>query len=227
MSGFSYLLFQVCIKQIRYYYSITVTCIDSPSCTGNFLNRSALKQGALNVNINNVSIRDLQHLFPNITFTCNGSITKWIVGAEADTGELLFPELQIWRNTGESSYTKAKFSILSTSTPDSNNIAEYNLSTPLEFQEGDILGMHQPRDSMHRALVVYYQERDGPVNYEEGNSALSTVTLETSHNRYDYPLVTVEISTGKIMPCNVHYNDCTSLSCKHYYTLNPQLIFHL
>ena len=141
MSGSSYLLFQVCIKQIL-SYSITVTCIDSPSCTGNFLNRSALRQGALNVNINVVRIRDeQQRIFPDITFTCNGSITKWIVGAEADMNGLLFPELQVWRNTGRNNYTKANFSILSSSTPDIYNIVDYNLNTPLKFQEGDILGV--------------------------------------------------------------------------------------
>ena len=227
MSGFSYLLFQVCIKQILYYYSIPVTCIDSPDCTGNFLSRSALKQGALKVNINDARIRVLQRLFPNITFTCNGSITKWIVGAEADMNGLLFPELQIWRNTGGSNYTKAHFSNLSSSTQVSNNIVEHILNTPLEFQEGDILGVYQPR-GQDNALVVYYQERDGPVNYREGNRALSTVTLSSLGNLYNYPLVTVEISTGKLMPYNTHYNDnhCTSLSCKHYYFLNcnPQLI---
>ena len=198
MSGFSYLLYQVCIKQILYYYSITVTCTDSPNCTGNFLSRSALKQGAVNVNINDVRRRDQQRLFPNITFTCNGSITKWIVGAKTDMGGL-FPELQIWRNTGGTSHTKANFSLLSSSTLDSNNIVEYNLSTPLEFQAGDILGVYQPRNA---ALDVYYQERDGPVNYEVGSSTQSTVTLSTPHDQYDYPLVTVEINTGKVMPYN-------------------------
>ena len=225
MSGSSYLLYQVCIKQILYYYSIIITCIDSPSCTGNFLSRSALKQGAVNVNINNVRIRDQQRLFPNITFTCNGSITKWIVGAEADINEQLFPELQIWRNTGGSNYTKAHFSKLSSIAPDNKNVVEYmyNLNTPLEFREGDILGVYQPQ-SHDSALVVYYQERDGPVNFQNRgmlDSALTTVNLDNLDNRYDYPLVTVEIKTGKLMPYNVHSNgiDCTSLSCKHYYFL--------
>ena len=134
-----------------------------------------------------------QRLFPDITFTCNGFITKWIVGAEAENDDSL-PELQIWRNTGGTSYTKAGFSLLLSNTI-SGNVAEYILSSPLEFQEGDILGVYQPRRG-DSALVVYYQERDGPVNYEEGNSALSTVTLDTPDNQYDYPLVTVEISTG-------------------------------
>ena len=146
-----------------------------------------------------------QRLFPNITFTCNGFITKWIVGAdhEAENDNEL-PELQIWRNTGGTSYTKANFSQLPSNTLN-GTVAEYNLSTPLEFQEGDILGVYQPKHDKSE-LVVYYQERDGPVNYEEGNIARSTVTLDTSHSEYDYPLVTVEISTGKLMPYNVYYN---------------------
>ena len=208
MSGSSCLLFQVCINQILYYYSITVTCIDSPNCTGNFLSRSALKQGALNVNINNVRRRDeQQRLFPDIIFTCNGSITKWIVGGTTNDGKNRTPELQIWRNTGGSNYTKANFSNLSSSTPVSNNIVEHTLSTPLEFQEGDILGVYQPRH-MDSALVVYYQERDGPVNFRNNmlDSALTAVNLDNLDNQYDYPLVTVEITTGKLMHYNVHYN---------------------
>ena len=170
--------------------------IDTPiaSCTGSFSSRSILRQGALDLNINDVIRRDRQQrLFPDITFACNGFITKWIVGGEAENDNLL-PELQIWRNTGGTSYTKAGFSLLPSNTL-SGNVAEYTLSTPLEFQEGDILGVYQPR-LMESALVVYYQERDGPVNYDEGNNALSTVTLDTPHDQYDYPLVTVEISTG-------------------------------
>ena len=119
------------------------------------------------------------------------------MGGTTDNSMSSQPELQIWRKTGETSYTKANFSLLPFSTPVSN-VAEYTLSTPLEFQEGDILGVYQPRQQ-DSALVVYYQERDGPVNYREGNSPQSTVTLNNPGNQYDYPLVTVEISTGKIM----------------------------
>ena len=104
------------------------------------------------------------------------------------------PELQIWRNTGGTSYTKAKFSLLPFSTLVSN-VAEYTLSTPLEFQEGDILGVYQPQVSKS-AFVVYYQERDDPVIYQEGMNSLSTVTLGSPNYQYDYPLVTLEISTG-------------------------------
>ena len=148
----------------------------------------------MDLNINKVKrISTRQRLFPDITFTCNGFITKWIVGGTTDNGEPLQPELQIWRDTGETSYTRTNFSLLPFRAL-VNNVAEYILTTPLEFQEGDILGIYQPR-RQDSALVVYYQELDGPVNYQEGNRALSTVTLG-SPDQYDYPLVTVEISTG-------------------------------
>ena len=133
-----------------------------------------------------------QRLFPDITFTCNGFITKWIIGAKRGRGTLL-PELQVWRNIG-ASFIKTKFSPLPSNATD-NNIVEYIPNPPLEFQEGDILGVYQPphQDS---ALVVYYQDHDGPVNYEEGNDSLFNVTLDAPGDHYDYPLVTVE--TGKL-----------------------------
>ena len=132
-----------------------------------------------------------QRLFPDITFTCNGFITKWIVGAKRGRGTLL-PELQVWRNNGEGSFIKTKFSPLPSNATD-NNIVEYIPNPPLEFQEGDILGVYQP-PHQHSALVVYYQDHDGPVNYAyEGYD--STVTLDAADHHYDYPLVTVETGT--------------------------------
>ena len=124
------------------------------------------------------------------------------MGGTTDNTESLEPELQIWRNTGGTSYTKANFSLLPFSTLVSN-VAEYTLSTPLEFQEGDILGVYQPR-RQDSAVVVYFQQRDGPANYEEGSDSLSTVTLGNPDS-YDYLLVTVEISTGTYQNIFVYY----------------------
>ena len=139
-----------------------------------------------------------QRLFPDIHFTCNGFITKWIIGVE-DTGNSMDsqPELQIWRNSGGMSYVKTNFSLPSGS-PSSNNVFEYIPNPAIEFQNGDILGVYQPRTE-NSELVVYYQRRDGPVNYDLGNNALSSVTLGSPNSLYDYPLVTVEISTGKLV----------------------------
>ena len=151
------------------------------------------------MNINRVQRRERdQRLFPDIRFTCNGFITKWIVGATLnedliDTGGL--PELQVWRSAGGDSFTKRNFNIFTITNVPFTNVYEYTLTSPLEFQEGDILGVYQPRQSDSQ-LVVYYQEDDGPGNYRQNrlNTALSTFTLMDARD-FDYPLVTVEIST--------------------------------
>ena len=70
---------------------------------------------------------------------------------------------------------------------------EYVPSSPLGFQEGDILGVYQREDS---TVVPYYQESTGPQNLRQSglvNSAANSLTAPPLATEYDYPLVTVEI----------------------------------
>ena len=153
------------------------------------------------MNINRVVVRDQQQrVFPDISFTCNGSITKWIVGAGTGGGSSPSSELQIWRRSGASSYTKVASTQLTAQSPINNsNVYEYVPSSPLGFQEGDILGVYQRENS---SVVPYYQESTGPVNLRQSgllNSALNSLTAPTLATEYDYPLVTVEI--GELIYC--------------------------
>ena len=151
------------------------------------------------MNINRVVVRDQQQrVFPNITFTCNGSITKWIVGAGTGGGSSPPSELQIWRKSG-SDYTKVGSTQLTAlhSTTSGLNVYEYILSSPLGFQEGDLLGVYQRDDS---SIVPYYQESTGPENLRQSglvSSAPDSLTAPVLAAEYDYPLVTVE--TGNII----------------------------
>ena len=170
---------------------------------------SELRRQTLQVNVNGVASRPMQqHLFPAIQFTCSGFVTKWIVGARAKSGivtdhELHTPEIQIWRRVGRNTYTKIGSTVLSTeATQPTANVYEYAVS-PLMFQEGDILGVYQPREEDSQ-LVIYYQENSGPLNYRQSGN----VNTPPSHiiysgappaGGYDYPLVTVEIDTGKLI----------------------------
>lgn len=145
-----------------------------------------------------------QCLFPDIRFTCNGLISKWIVGAGiVGNSSTSLTELQIWRRDSikENRFTKVNYSVLPLTMQavgSNTNVFEYTPNPPLEFQEGDILGVYQPRQQDSQ-LAVYYQENDGPENYRQiiGDSSVSTFTLVEPASRYDYPLVTVEIITGK------------------------------
>ena len=56
----------------------------------------------------------------------------------------LFPELQIWRPTGDDGvYTKVGYTTINT-VIESSIFCEYSLSSPLNFQAGDVLGYYQP-----------------------------------------------------------------------------------
>ena len=166
------------------------------------------------MNINGVTRRvRQQRIFPEIHFTCSGNLTKWIVGGEV--GNNIGAELQIWRksNVGENNYTKVGFSVLQATDSDNDHVYEYIPNPPLEFQEGDILGVYQ-RGGVNR-MRVYYQETTGPLNYRRpGNlnmnppapNILTGATLVSNQN--DYPLVTVEIGEcGKYLLKNFDNNN--------------------
>ena len=79
-------------------------------------------------------------VFPNIIFTCNGSITKLIAGVDIkeDATLPLQAEVQIWRESQNesNSYIKIESVPLTNATQTNLNII---LPTPMRFQEGDIL----------------------------------------------------------------------------------------
>lgn len=164
-----------------------------------FLTIDELREQTQLVNINGVVSRpNQQRLFPTIQFTCSGFIVKWIVGAQVrSTNPSVLLELQIWRRVGVNTYTKVGSTILNITTPSQLNVYEYAVNPPLMVQEGDILGVYQPREEESQ-LVVYYQENSGPVNYRKNNGfPLNNFTYSgTSVSEYDYPLVSVEVDTG-------------------------------
>ena len=138
-----------------------------------------------------------QRLFPNIYFTCNGSITKLIAGVEIGGGSTLFAQMEIWRRdlVNANTFSLVNSILLEMTVPIMNNVIELTLDSPIEFQEGDILGVNNPRRSETTVLFAY-QESDGPENYRVDSPLSSTVSIDgTLSNRYDYPLVSVEIST--------------------------------
>ena len=164
------------------------------SCSSNFPSVFDLKQWVLDANINDIKVqKGRQWLIPDITFTCNGSITKWIVGARHQPGKSEFPELQIWRSMDSMIYMKVGFNTLTPNKVNDVMSVHEHISSPLEFQEGDILGLYQPIDTS--GMELYYQIFDGPVNYKLNyeDNAVNIETLRPA--RYDYPLVTVEIAT--------------------------------
>ena len=84
---------------------------------------------------------------PDWRFTCNGNLTSLLLGANIprlnhkDAG---FPEIQIWRNTGGSNYTRQASQEIRLNPGDfsPDGVLQYNLTTPMPFQTGDVLGVY-------------------------------------------------------------------------------------
>ena len=91
-----------------------------------------------------------QCIFPEITFLgCNGSITAWTIGARWITGgnRSFFPYLQIWRRAETNTYALVNGTELSVpgDRPTGRYVFNDTVEPPLQFQDGDILGIFQPR----------------------------------------------------------------------------------
>ena len=150
-----------------------------------------------------------QRIIPSINFTCNGSITKWIVAAKWENGgrHTYFPELQIWR-AGTFRYVKIGSSTLSATSESQSNVYEHVPSSPLPFQE-DFLGIFQPDRDTSR-LRAYYIDKIGPPNYyydpNSDNPPLGIFLFPSSStsNQDDQPLVAVEISKLLLLNLTVY-----------------------
>ena len=91
---------------------------------------------------------------------------------------------------------KLDLAIFHTSTSNFSGIVEYMPNPPLEFQEGDVLGVYQPEADQSKS-VVYYQRSTGPSSYGYiGDAPRNSISLNDDYKftKYDYPLVNVEVT---------------------------------
>ena len=169
------------------------------ACVSSSINATVIKKNALLIHDVRLPTDRRQYIYPEMRFSCNGSVTKWIYGAvdqNRSTGDLL--ELQIWRQTGPNSYNKQGSSLVTANISIAPNVYEYYPVTPLEFQEGDIFSVHKPLDSSSK-LWLYEQIVSRPlnlcINYNVDSPAPSIInsSLKTVKAN-DFPLVTIIIS---------------------------------
>ena len=126
-------------------------------------------------------------VFPDIKITCNGTITKWIVGIPppSSSPELSAIHIQLKHYTGLITTIvnmDASSNIIANSI---NNV--YNFTTSVEVHYGDVLVIN---GSTH---PIYCQKFNGPPNYWIGyNESDNTTLLHLNDSNY-YPLISVII----------------------------------
>ena len=193
-------------------------CLSPHPCTGVGLpNLQQVKAKAATIG-NLTTLGGFQALFPDLTFTCDGTINRWMfLGTLQDGGtaeELRYPVLQIWRRqnfsgTTDSYMQQSNFTIqeihleLARVTPTIPNVPNNTrllLSVrdgSTQVRAGDILGIYQPPLFASR-LVLWHQYGAGPVSYLSHGE---TTRFETQLNInqlgevQDHPLITVSVAS--------------------------------
>ncbi len=138
--------------------------------------------------------KEQQRIIPDISFTCSGTVTRWIVAGNERNDDNL-PQIQIWRETfnGSGIYSKEQAAFLPMRDESPSDIYEFNAT--MDVQPGDILGLFEPDDSW---LRLYYTNKYGPVNYYmETDNAVTPPTGDfdisgADGTTNDMPLITLE-----------------------------------
>ena len=133
-----------------------------------------------------IGYSEIERFFPDIGFTCDGNITQIIIGAR-DYSQSQLPQIRFWRlsDGGEYEQTGSSYSFVynDANDPSTTNLRWYNLSQPIQVQNGDVLGIYQPV-RWDSDFFLHYQLYSGPSNNNENGN------VDDDNN---YPLVSVII----------------------------------
>ena len=147
---------------------------------------------------------DRQVIFPWVNFTCSGSIQSWIFGAWWIGSTASFAELQIWRSSGDGSYTKVRSTTVIVTERIGTGLYNYPLSSPLPFQAGDILGYYQPNPMDMTSQLALLSEEDGRGQlwyffyyYPSSAHAPSRLEVNESTNSGSRYQVLINVITGE------------------------------
>ena len=124
----------------------------------------------IRAHIKGAVIRDQrQQITPAINFTCEGFVTRWVVGATWSSSDDRYPEIQLWRKAegNQSIYHKLHGTFLTVGGENESGIYEYGDFSPIPFRPGDIVGMYLPRMQLSR-LRVKAEDVSSHTNYYLG-----------------------------------------------------------
>ena len=123
-----------------------------------------------------------QVIYPGTSFTESGQLLRWIVGGTyKTTSEDFYPELQLWRPTGTSTYQKLNGTTIAPLAKIRSGIYQFPLVQPFPFQPGDVLGLFQPPERSSKLLV----DHDGGVHANNAYLRLNSDQRVPFHTSVD------------------------------------------
>ncbi len=137
-------------------------------------------------------------LFPSMNITCNGTLVGLSVAGETRNGET-DPILQIWRlNISTSNdYERISdypFPIGCTELP--NNVWQCNLTSPIDVEVGDIIGINLPHNHQNAATFgIYFTSPSSFTSYILGSELDTTFSVpgSTTASPSAQPVLTLDI----------------------------------
>ena len=141
---------------------------EADECTSGFMSVDRMDDILGNVGNLFASFPDNQAIFPEVYFTCSGSIQSWVFGARWERNTNSYTELQIWRPGSEDGvYSKVGNTTIMTEESRTEeprtvlSLYQYSLSSPLPFTAGDVLGFYQPAPSRSQLTLIVEEEARG------------------------------------------------------------------
>ena len=202
--------------QLHSCRSLNITVVNG--CTSGFMELNLLRKRAEkitnNADTNEDSLDEEFRLLPDESFSCSGTMTGLLFVGTYRTGggRNLYPEIQIWRNSGSNTYTRQGSEMIELAagvfSPD--GVLQYNLTTPISYQSGDVLGVYQPKEE--KSVVRVYYESSASTTYRMNqNNPKSPINLTDLSPLNDKIILTSPISgknTSMHAMLNALYN-CT------------------
>ena len=171
---------------VQSYYRDRITIILVISgCTRGFIELDLLRRRVeATGGAGNFFLNEEFRLLPNESFSCNGTLTGLLLVGDirADQGlRNQYPEIHIWRNTGGNTYTKqaSQEIILNQGDFSPDGVLQYNLTTPIPFQSGDVVGLFQPRQQ-NSIVRVYYDSSASTTYQVMGTNPTSMIPIPNS-----------------------------------------------
>lgn len=187
-----------CINYSVVFELFYIFTAEDPICSKNFLTLEELRQSSLVLKTNTVTAHSHTAivLFPDLIFTCNGSISRVVIGASDVTLSMSSEaslSIQNWRIDNETNPSYARVGSTSLTQRNSlptmySNVYEFSLNPPLQVQQGDILGVHHMEGN---GIAMDYQQATGPRNWHISDPLESILSTQSSSTNFDYPLIRV------------------------------------
>ena len=160
---------------IRHNYVCIVAAVSG--CDIGFMQLDLLKKRAEKISSGNtVSGNKLDRelrVVPGLRFTCSGNIISLLLGGDVRIlvdNRVEYPEVQIWRQRSSRfigvHYTKeySQTIELSSGNFSSDGLLQYNLTTPIPFENEDVLGVYHPLQNDSIVRLFYVDDPNAPVS---------------------------------------------------------------